>query len=89
MRDLRTDRRALGWNIIVFIATIVIAGLMFLLLDPIQGDLAARTANQTSSNATQSGYDWLSQAWTVAPLATVLLGMVQLIAAAAVERGGL
>lgn len=86
---LADHERAIAWNMIVFFATIVISALLLLLFDPVQADLTARAANETSTNATEAGVSWANQIWTYLPLAVIALGLIQLVAAAAAERGGL
>ncbi|WP_435551954.1 hypothetical protein [Natrinema sp. CGMCC1.2065] len=82
---LEDDNRALTYNIAVFLATIVIAFLLAMVLEPASDQMLDIAANETSRESSQQGQSYVRLAWTHLHLITVGFGAIQLIAAAAYE----
>lgn len=72
---------------IVFVASLLAAALLIAVFNgPVEQLLAAGAAVGSSSEA-EAGRNVIEQSWALAPIMVVLLGLIQLIGAAAAESG--
>lgn len=87
----RLGDRAIAYNILIFFATLVVAALVYIVLDPAFGDVMNATNSTTDLSQAETGVGYVNAAWTWLPLFVAFLGMVQLVAAALFRsrRGGL
>lgn len=83
MRTLR--RAALANNIVFFFGTLVVAALIYAVLDEPVSMLSSSAATHTSTEYAAEGQLYMSQAWDLAPIIILLIGALQLIAAATLE----
>lgn len=81
------DRIGFALSLIAFGGTLLAANVIYVVFDPAVDEMVATGDNLTSSQASQSGFDWMVLAWDAYPFIALLLAMVLIITAAAV-RGG-
>jgi hypothetical protein len=87
--SLRADTRGLANRLIIFGGFLIVAALLTLTLNPAVAKLENQTAAQTTTSQGQEGLAYVSTAWDYAPLITLMLAVVFLIAGALLEsRGG-
>lgn len=78
-------RAALANNIIFFVGTLVLAALLYSVLNEPAMMLLDAGAEHTSSQDAAAGQGWMREAWSAVPFFIALIGLIQLIAAATVE----
>lgn len=81
----RTYTAGLANNIIFFVGALLIAGLLYSVLNEPALELLDAGAAHTSGEDAAAGQQWMREGWNALPFFILLLGLVQLIAAAAVE----
>lgn len=85
--SLRDDRRAIAYNIGIFLGTLVIgAGLMIVLDDP-QAMLIDYHAGMTDVKVADTGRGYVVDAWDAGPWLIMVLGLLQLLGAVAYKSG--
>lgn len=78
-------RAALANNIIFFVGTLLVAGLLYSVLNGPAIEFLDAGAAYTSGEDAAQGQAWMREAWNALPFFILLLGLIQLVAAAAVE----
>ena len=79
-------RATLANNIIFFVGSILVAGLLYAVFyDAGLQILEAGAEHSTQSEYAQQGNEWTRQAWEFLPFFILILGLLQLLAAAALE----
>lgn len=78
-------RATLANNIVFFVGALLVAGLLYSVLNTPAIELLDIGAEYTTGEDAAQGRAWMRQAWDALPFFVLLLGIVQLIAAAALE----
>lgn len=81
----RRYRAALANNIIFFVGALLVAALMYSVLNDPALQLLDAGAQYTTGEDAAQGQAWMREGWNALPFFILLLGLVQLVAAAAVE----
>lgn len=83
--DVRERQVGLAYNLLIFVASIIIAAMLFAVLNGPQADLLSAAEAQTSTQASARGLGVIEQAWSALPIVVFLLGGIQFIAGAVRE----
>jgi hypothetical protein len=86
VRTLRDADRGLAFRLVVFGLMWVIGGMLFALLDPLMGDMFTQFGAYTSTSQASTGKGYVEQFWQFAPFIIALLGILQILAGAIIER---
>lgn len=78
-------RASLANNIVFFVGALLVAGLLYSVLNTPALELLSIGGEYTSGSDAAQGQAWMKQGWEALPFFVLLLGIVQLIAAAALE----
>lgn len=85
--SFRDDRRAIAYNIGIFLGTLIIgAGLTIVLNDP-QAMLIDYHAGMADVEAANTGRGYVVDAWNAVPWLIMVLGLLQLLGAVAYKSG--
>jgi len=80
------ERAALARALIIFIASIGVAGLLIGVLNAPFETIATTSANMTQTSQAAQGRQWIQMFWDGLPFIVAFLGFIQLLGAAAAER---
>jgi hypothetical protein len=84
--EFRDDNRgALAFHIVVMFGGLAMAGVLFILLDPLVRQFLNLAASSTSSQAATEGQNYVAEAWANAHFIVIGLSVLQLIVAAVYE----
>lgn len=83
---LASADRALAFSLVRFGLIWVVGGLLFVVLDPLMTDIFASYGTLTSTSAASEGQGYIETAWEFAPFVIALIGLLQILAAATLER---
>lgn len=83
--DLKNDERGLALGIVVFISMIVIAALLFLVLNEAFVEVVGFASDQTTSQGAQDQIDQANTIWARILLVPLFLAMIFIIARAVRE----
>lgn len=82
---MRERRVGLAYNLLVFVASLIIAAMLFAVLNQPQAELLSAAEQQTSGQASARGLGVIEQAWAALPIVVLVLGGIQFIAGAVRE----
>ena len=86
MTSFREDRRgALSFHILVFGLSLILAGLLYILLQPMADTLLNLASQETSTKAADDGQNYVRIAFANMHFLVIGVGILQLIAAAVYE----
>jgi len=86
MTGLRSDDRAnLSFHIIVFFASLVIAAVLYILLEPMAMTILDLAESQTETSAAADGQQYLRWTFESMHILVIGLGVLQLLAASVYE----
>jgi len=85
---LDRDERGIGLGIVAFFAMIVIAALLFILLDPAIGQLATSSSSAAESPTAQEQIDLATTIWNKILLFPLFVALLFVVARAVVESRG-
>jgi hypothetical protein len=86
LAEFRDDNRgALAFHIVIMFGGLAMAGVLFILLDPIVQQFLNLAASKTTSQAATEGQNYVVQAWSNAHFIVIGLSVLQLIVAAVYE----
>lgn len=81
-------RSALAYKILLFGMLFVVGAMLIAVLDPAMTSVLDQHQNMTSTQAAQTGGQWVEQAWDAAPFLVGILGVIMIIASAQFEQRG-
>lgn len=84
--NLRQDKRAaLSFHILVFLGTLVIAAVLYILLEPMADQILGMAAERTTSESASEGQQYVRYAFANMHILVLGMGLLQLLAAAVYE----
>jgi hypothetical protein len=83
--DILSDNRGLTNNLIIFIASLLFAAVLYIGLQPIGMGLVDAQSSVTTSQAAAAGQDYQRWLWQGLPWIVVLIGGIQLLVRASIE----
>jgi len=84
--SLRQDERgAISFHIIVFFASLVIAAVLYIVLEPMADTMLSMAESRTTTDAAAAGQQYVRWTFESMHLIVLGLGVLQLIAAAVYE----
>lgn len=83
--SLIANNRGLTNNLIIFVASLLFAAVLYIGLQPIGMDLVEAQSSVTTSQAAAAGQDYQRWLWQGLPWIVVVIGAVQLLVKASIE----
>lgn len=88
MRDFYSDNRALGVGIMLFMAALILAALLFIMMNPVIDQVESTTLDQTDNQEAKDVINERTKIWGGVLFYVVLATMIFIVARANFESRG-